>query len=207
MPLDLEALLSTWSSKKHHFLITTHVRPDPDGLGSQLGVGGGAARPRQAGAARDLQRLAAPLQFHMDPEARHSPLRTLPGTEYRQVDAVIILDTGTWNQLGDFGTFLKTLTVPKVVIDHHISQDDLGATRLVDTSAEATGRLVWEAVQALERTWLDAAGPLTVCSPPWPPTPAGSATRTPRPRPLPWPRNSCGRGLILTTYTIRFTNR
>jgi phosphoesterase RecJ-like protein len=36
-----------------------------------------------------------------------------------------------------------------VVIDHHVSQDDLGAVRLVDTTAEATGRLVFEAVAAL----------------------------------------------------------
>jgi phosphoesterase RecJ-like protein len=40
------------------------------------------------------------------------------------------------------------------VIDHHPTQDDLGALRLVDTNAEATGRLVFEAVTAL-------GGPLT----------------------------------------------
>jgi phosphoesterase RecJ-like protein len=71
------------------------------------------------------------------------------GDAYRDADAAVVLDTGTWNQLGDFGTFLRTLAVPKVVIDHHLTQDDLGAVRLVDTSAEATGRLVFEAVQAL----------------------------------------------------------
>ena len=41
------------------------------------------------------------------------------------------------------------LLQPKVVIDHHLTQDDLGALRLVDTSAEATGRLVFEAAAAL----------------------------------------------------------
>ena len=60
-----------------------------------------------------------------------------------------MLDTGTWDQLGDFGTFLRSLTVPKVVIDHHLTQDDLGAVRLVDVTAEATGRLVFEATTAL----------------------------------------------------------
>jgi len=61
----------------------------------------------------------------------------------------IVLDTGTWNQLGDFGPFLKSLNVAKAVIDHHVSQDDLGAARFIDTTAEATGRLVYEAIQAL----------------------------------------------------------
>jgi len=41
-----------------------------------------------------------------------------------------------------------------VVIDHHLTQDDLGGLRLVDCSAEATGRLVHEAITAL-------GGPLT----------------------------------------------
>jgi phosphoesterase RecJ-like protein len=36
-----------------------------------------------------------------------------------------------------------------VVIDHHQTQDDLGALRLVDVTAEATGRLISEAIQAL----------------------------------------------------------
>ena len=45
--------------------------------------------------------------------------------------------------------FLKSINVPKVVIDHHLSQDDLGALRLLDTTAEAAGRLVHEAIQAL----------------------------------------------------------
>src|SRR5204863_454283 len=56
--------------------------------------------------------------------------------------------------LGDFGAFLPQLPAAKAVIDHHLSQDDLGAVRFVDTSAEATGRLVYEAIQAL-------GGPLT----------------------------------------------
>src|SRR5207302_3959172 len=51
--------------------------------------------------------------------------------------------------LGSFGPFLKTLPAAKVVIDHHLTQDDLGAIRLVDGKAEATGRLVCEAMEAL----------------------------------------------------------
>src|SRR5258707_701075 len=41
-----------------------------------------------------------------------------------------------------------------LVIDHHRTQDDLGALHLVDTNAEAAGRLIYEANQAL-------GGPIT----------------------------------------------
>jgi phosphoesterase RecJ-like protein len=89
-----------------------------------------------------------PRYDFLDPEKRIKKF-DLPGDEYRDTEAVVVLDTGTWNQLGVFGPFLKSLAVPKVVIDHHQTQDDLGALRLVDTSAEATGRLAREALAAL----------------------------------------------------------
>jgi phosphoesterase RecJ-like protein len=66
-----------------------------------------------------------------------------------RADALIVLDTGTWNQLGDFGAFMRSFAGTRLVIDHHLTQDDLGAASLVDTSAEATGRLVHEAIISL----------------------------------------------------------
>jgi phosphoesterase RecJ-like protein len=89
-----------------------------------------------------------PRYDFLDPGRRIRQL-ALPGDAYRTAEVAVVLDTGTWNQLGDFGTLLQTLAVPKIVIDHHLTQDDLGAVRLVDATAEATGRLVFEAVTAL----------------------------------------------------------
>lgn len=129
------------------FLITTHVRPDPDGLGSQLGLAD--VLERMGKHVRLVISSNWPPRYDfMDPGKRIRRFQ-LPGDEYRDAEVIVILDTGTWAQLGDFGPFMKTVTVPKVVIDHHLSQDDLGALRLLDTSAEATGRLVCEAADAL----------------------------------------------------------
>ncbi len=49
----------------------------------------------------------------------------LPGTEYQDAEVIVVLDTGTWGQLGDFATFVKSSSAQKVVIDHHLSRDDL----------------------------------------------------------------------------------
>ncbi len=89
-----------------------------------------------------------PRYDFLDPD-RHVRQFVPPGNDYRDAEALIVLDTCTWNQLEDFGKFMKTLNVPRAVIDHHMTQDDLGALRLVDTTAEATGRLVFEAINAL----------------------------------------------------------
>ena len=45
---------------------------------------------------------------------------------------------------------VRGLDAPKVVIDHHQSQDDLGALRLVDTGASACGMLAHEAFAKLK---------------------------------------------------------
>jgi phosphoesterase RecJ-like protein len=151
MPLDWTPLVEI-IKENQRFLLTTHIRPDADGLGSLLALGEWLQR-----AGKEVRRIVAsswpPRYDFLDPEKTIERF-TLPGDTWNGSDVVIVLDTGTWNQLGDFGTFLRESPALKVVIDHHLSQDELGARRFVDTSAEATGRLVYELIVAL-------GGPLT----------------------------------------------
>ena len=146
MPLDWTPFVDIVRPHQR-FLLTTHVRPDGDGLGSMLALAD--VLQRQGKTTRLVVASALPPRYDFLDPGRQVRRFELPGDEYRDAEAVIVLDTGTWGQLGDFGTFLRSLTVPKVVIDHHLTQDDLGAVRLVDATAEATGRLVFEAAAAL----------------------------------------------------------
>jgi pyrroline-5-carboxylate reductase len=59
----------------------------------------------------------------------------------------MVLDTTAWAQLGDMGEVIRTTHAKKIVLDHHLSGDDLGAELYKDTGAEATGRLVVEAAE------------------------------------------------------------
>ena len=151
MPLDWTPFVD-FVRDHQRFVLTTHVRPDGDGLGSMLALADTLERHGKT-VSLTVASVIPPRYDFLDPRRRVQRFAP-PGDAYRGADAAIVLDTGTWNQLGDFGTFLRTLNVPKVVIDHHLTQDDLGALRLVDATAEATGRLVFEAVAAL-------GGPLT----------------------------------------------
>lgn len=146
MPVSWTPLVEI-AQKHRRFLLTTHVRPDGDGLGSMLAL---ADTLRQRDRVVDLVVASKipPRYDFLDPERRLKRF-SLPGEEYRGAEVVVVLDTGAWNQLGEMGPFLKSHTGPKLVIDHHVTQDDLGAIPLVDTSAEATGRLVYEAIEAL----------------------------------------------------------
>ena len=132
------------------FLVTTHVRPDGDALGSEVGMVG---LLRQKG--KDVRVVNAsptpPRYDFLDPERtlfEHFGTQVKPG-DLADREVAIILDLSAWNQLGDMAEYIRGFPGPRVVIDHHLSQDDLGATFLKDTSAEATGILVMRAIQAL----------------------------------------------------------
>jgi phosphoesterase RecJ-like protein len=137
--------------------LTTHIRPDGDGLGSMLALADGLEAPPHRKSVRMTVASTLPPRYDfLDPHRRIRRFEP-PGESYRDAEAIIVLDTGTWNQLGDFAALVRSLPVPKAVIDHHVTQDDLGAVRLVDATAEATGRLVYEAINALGGPLLPSA--------------------------------------------------
>lgn len=145
MPLDWSPFVDLVRCQR--LLLTTHVRPDGDGLGSMLALAD-ALEARDKHVSMVVASSLPPRYDFMDPEHRIQRF-SAPTPEHSAAEAVLVLDTGTWNQLGDFGAFLRATTARKLVIDHHVTQDELGATRLVDVAAEATGRLVYEAIRAL----------------------------------------------------------
>ena len=147
MPIDWAPFVEL-VHRHRKFLLTTHVRPDGDGLGSMLALAN--AMEQMGKTTRMVVASVLPPRYDfLDPSRRITRYHA-PGEECRDADAVIVLDTGTWNQLGDFGPLMRELSRPAAVIDHHVTQDDLGAARFVDVTAEATGRLVYEAIEALK---------------------------------------------------------
>ena len=65
-------------------------------------------------------------------------------------DVQVILDTSAWVQLVDVGKVLRKTKAERVVIDHHVSADNLGAVEFKDTEAEATGALIVRMADALD---------------------------------------------------------
>ncbi len=135
---------------RDRFLVTTHVRPDGDALGSEVGMVG---LLRQKG--KDVRVVNAsrtpPRYDFLDPTGtlfEHYGTTVTRG-DLGDREAVIILDLSAWSQLGDVADLVRSFDGPRLVIDHHVSQDDLGAAYLKDTRAEATGTLVAQAVHAL----------------------------------------------------------
>ncbi|NND96264.1 MAG: bifunctional oligoribonuclease/PAP phosphatase NrnA [Pirellulaceae bacterium] len=131
------------------FVLVSHIRPDCDALGSELGM---AEVLRAVG--KDVRiinahRTPPSLQF-LDPAANIDVLGDDVQAEDIQCDCIMILDTSAWAQLGDMGDVIRTASCDKMIVDHHVGEDDLNARLYKDYQAEATGHLVVQAADALK---------------------------------------------------------
>jgi len=149
MPLDWTPFVE-FTRVPTRFVLLTHVRPDGDALGSQMGMADLLGQLGKSARMVIGSRFPDRYQF-MDPDKRVERYNASNDC-FDWAEAVIVLDTGAWSQLGDCGTAMAPRRLPKFVIDHHLTQDDLGATRHVDATAEATGRLVAEAFETFGKT-------------------------------------------------------
>lgn len=68
----------------------------------------------------------------------------------RAADVVIVLDIADLRRLGKLADVVRAMDVPKLVIDHHVPSDDPPSSEIFsDTSACATGELVFDVAQVL----------------------------------------------------------
>ena len=131
------------------FVLTCHARPDCDAVGSELGMCG--ALEAMGKQVRIVNPDAVPKHLaFIDPEQRVEVLgQHVSAIELEETDVLMVLDTSAWAQLGGMADVVRATKATRVVVDHHVSHDDLGATMFRDASAEATGRLVIDAADAL----------------------------------------------------------
>jgi len=144
MPTDYQPMIDALSRCKR-VLVTTHVRPDGDALGSTAAMVLGLRAQGIDATVLLLRHLPGKYAFaytdlgvpHVDAEQgwpEHLDLSAF--------DALLVVDTGTWSQLPGLKDRLATFAGAKLVIDHHLTQEDWATAKLVDTSAPAAGEIV-----------------------------------------------------------------
>lgn len=131
------------------FLLVSHVRPDCDALGSELGMAGVLEALGKRATIVNGQATPPNLAF-IDPGKK---IRTIgvdiEADELADIEVIMVLDTSAWQQLGPMADVIRASQAKKLILDHHQSEDDLGAELFKDVTAEATGRLVYDAAEQL----------------------------------------------------------
>ena len=130
------------------FVLVSHIRPDCDALGSELGMAEVLRTIGKTVRIINAHRTPPALQF-LDPAESIEVLGDHVEAEDITCDCILILDTSAWAQLGDMGDVIRAASCDKMVLDHHVGEDALGATMYKDYQAEATGHLVVQAADAL----------------------------------------------------------
>ncbi|MGH7665332.1 MAG: DHH family phosphoesterase [Gemmatimonadaceae bacterium] len=123
--------------------LTTHINADGDGCGSEAAL---ARLLAQRGIrARIVNPTPWPAMFRFllgddVEEASAKGARALAG-----IDALVVLDISDVRRLGVLTDVVRGLSVPRLVVDHHVpSREPPGEHMLTDTSACATGELVFD---------------------------------------------------------------
>jgi len=136
--------------ENERFAVLGHVRPDGDALGSQLAL---ALSLKQLG--KDVRVWNEDGMLEKYSFLPRAELLTKPPAGPEDVDVAIALDTAIQNRLG---TALEAIGSAKIWIniDHHPSNPGYGDLVYIDSTAPATGQILFEVIKS-ERLPIDHA--------------------------------------------------
>jgi phosphoesterase RecJ-like protein len=142
------ALVARRLSRAGQLLAVTHARGDGDAIGSAAALTM-AARAAGKGARAALPDTMNPryafvcgsVQPAQGPEA-FEPLAD-------RADVIVVLDTGSWSQLDALADGIRRRRDKVVVVDHHVTGDDVASLRWIDPSAAACGVMVAQLLDEL----------------------------------------------------------
>lgn len=135
------------------YLLTTHIGPDGDGLGSALAL---SALIRARGADAQVvivdplpERYAFMLEGFPEGTLASYP-QEVDREHLAGFDAIVLMDCGVWTRLGPLLDAVDLDSKATVCFDHHISDQDPAALTILDETATATASLIYRLYQALD---------------------------------------------------------
>jgi nanoRNase/pAp phosphatase (c-di-AMP/oligoRNAs hydrolase) len=130
------------------FLITSHINPDGDALGSEAALKFWLEELGKTALIVNSSPTPDNLAF-LDPDGEiHTYKKGDEKELFAHIDAVFVLDVNNWEHLGAFGKALRRDNHPRVCIDHHVEGDDDFADVIIsDTSYASTGMMIYELIQ------------------------------------------------------------
>ena len=137
-PTELVALFEQHQS----FLISSHLRPDGDAIGSMLGLGLTLEALGKSVTYRHQDGVPGNLAFLEEGMEK----RVFRPEEKGDVEAEVFvaLDTANRERLGESVLGVVPEGAVRVTIDHHITNERYGDKVWVDAEAPATAQMVWE---------------------------------------------------------------
>jgi phosphoesterase RecJ-like protein len=137
------------------FLLTTHVNPDGDGIGSELALSQFLRKLGKEVTIVNHSRTPENYDF-LDPN--HEILNFVPERhrdKILQADVIIIVDTNQPDRLRSMEPFVQQSKAIKIVIDHHLDANNFAQHYLIDEEATSTGEIVYHLLHVIDTNLFD----------------------------------------------------
>ena len=140
--------LHDFISRHGSFLLTTHINPDGDGLGSEVAM---ALWLRALGrTVHILNDSPVPAAFTF--LTRHHPIELFEAELAERLfdasQALIVLDVSNRQRIGRLAPLLDRHIIPIAVVDHHVTHaHGFGQVNVIEPEASATGEIVYEIIR------------------------------------------------------------
>ncbi len=139
--------IASWLRTRRRVCVLTHTKPDGDAIGSTIGlvrtlrlIGGSWADPAHIKAwySGPLPTWTKSIAQSDEFEAASSSKINENGVADTEPDAIVVLDTGSWNQLEHVTPLLRGRADRTVIVDHHLDGNpDVAERRFIDAKAAA----------------------------------------------------------------------
>ena len=143
-PSPSRAELHAFLARHQRFVLTTHVNPDGDAIGSEVGFARWLASMgktvwilNDSPTPQAFQYLLEGQTFDVYDEARCEQ-------RFAEADALVVLDTSNRQRIGRLAHHLDRHLLPIAIVDHHATHDGFGQVNVIETDQAATASLVFD---------------------------------------------------------------
>jgi len=146
------AALHEFLGRPRRVLLTTHINPDGDAIGSEVAF---ARWLSGRGARVDI------LNDSRTPEAfrwltTENPIEVydeaLAEQRFAEADALVVLDTSNRQRIGRLARHLDLHAIAVAIVDHHVTHEGFGSVNVVEPELASTASLVYELMREAHAT-------------------------------------------------------
>ncbi|MGB0454667.1 MAG: DHH family phosphoesterase [Bacteriovoracaceae bacterium] len=146
----MEKLFKDLVNKSSSIVVTTHLHPDADGIGSQIALSIGLRSLGKNCFCVNEEPLLERYEY-MDPDNHVMCFdEYIKQSENSEIDLFIVTDTNNLNRIGQRMGSLVHKAKNLLFIDHHPCPKELAAIHCIDTSTAATGELVGSLLESVD---------------------------------------------------------
>ncbi|MBL7663937.1 MAG: DHH family phosphoesterase [Bacteriovoracaceae bacterium] len=148
--MDLTQKFKAKIQSAKRILITTHMMPDADGIGSEIGLCMALKKMGVDAACVNEEGLLERYHY-LDPKSIVKPMDAVIKKKTEAFDLCIVVDTNSIERVGNrMYEYLKKYDPKDILfVDHHPAKAALVKEHCIDITAAATGQIVGLMIQAL----------------------------------------------------------